>query len=126
MVYEGAMKSRLLLVLVVGCVLLPVDCAARRVHDYVFDVTGSVAAEDGSPLEGVELILLVETPVYEGVTPVKTQRLVTNKGAFIFRCLSHSPATKYTVTVRKEGYEPQTLSGTAPPDGHHAIRLKRL
>jgi hypothetical protein len=107
------MKSSRLLVLVVGCVLLRVDCAARRVHDYVFDVTGSVAAEDGSPLKGVEVILRVGTPVYEGVTPVKTQRLLTNKGAFIFRCLSHSPTTKYTVTVGKEGFEPQTLLGTA-------------
>ena len=112
--------------LVLGSVLLPVTSTARRVRDYVFDVVGSVAAEDGSPLEGVEVILQVETPVYEGVTPVKAQRLVTNKGAFIFMCLSHSAATKYTITVRKEGFQPQTLSGTAPPTGHHEIRLRKL
>jgi len=123
---EVPVNSRLLFVLVVGCVLLLVNCAARRIHDHDFDVTDSVAAKDGSPLEGVEVILQVETPVYEGITPVKTQRRVTNKGAFIFRCLSHSPMTKYTVTVRKEGFEPQTLSASAPPDGHLAIRLKKL
>jgi hypothetical protein len=100
-------------------------CAARRVRDYGFDVTGIVAAEDGAVLENVEVILQVDTPIYEAVTPVKSQRLVTSKGVFIFRCLSHDPVTRYTVTVRKEGFEPQTVSGSAPPDGHYTIHLKR-
>lgn len=99
-------------------------CPAR-VKDYAFDVTGTVAADDGTPLQDVEVILQVETPVYEGVAPVNTQRVVMSKGAFIFRCLSHSRSTKYSVTVRKDGYEPQTVSGTAPPNGNFTIRLKK-
>ncbi len=100
-------------------------CAARRVRDCAFDVTGTVSADDGTALQEVEVILQVDAPIYEGVVPVKTQRLVTSKGAFIFRCLSHSHNTKYSVTVRKEGFAPETVSGTAPPDSNFTIRLKK-
>ncbi len=118
--------GKILTLLAVSCPLLVVACAARvRVHDYSFDVIGFVAAEDGAPLLNVEVILQVDTPIYEGMTPVKSQRLVTDKGAFIFSGLSHNSVTKYTLTVRKEGFEPQTVSGSAPPDGHHTIRMKR-
>ena len=99
-------------------------CPAR-VKDYTFDVTGTVSAEDGTALQDVEVVLQVDKPVYEGVNPVNTQRVVTSKGAFIFRCLSHSRPTKYSVTIRKDGYEPQTVSGTAPPNGNLTIRLKK-
>ena len=114
------MKIRVLMLLVIGCAIL---CSAR-VKDYTFDVTGTVSGEHGAPLQDVEVILHVATPVYEGVNPVNTQRVVTSKGAFIFRCLSHSRSTKYTVTVRKDGYEPQTVSGTGPPNGNFAIKLR--
>jgi hypothetical protein len=117
----GRKKTQVLILLVVGCTTF---CAARRVRDYTFDVTGTVAADDGTALQDVEVVLQVDTPVYEGMTPVTTQRIVTSKGAFIFRCLSRSSSTKYTVTVRKEGFEPQTVSGTAPPAGNFTIRLK--
>jgi outer membrane lipoprotein-sorting protein len=118
-------KIRLLTLLVFGCSLTSAACAVRRVHDYSFDVTGFVTAEDGAPLQNVEVILAVDTPIYEAIKPVKTQQLITNNGAFVFRCLSHDSATKYTVTVRKEGFEPQTVSGNAPPDGHLVFRLKK-
>jgi len=112
------------MILVVGLATAAAS-AARRVRDYTFDVTGTVSAEDGSALQDVEVILRVDPPVYEGVKPVGTERVVTSKGAFIFRCLSHSPSTRYSVTVRRGGFEPQTVSGTAPPDGNYAFRLKR-
>jgi hypothetical protein len=118
------MKTQVLILLVVGCALVAAR-AECRVRDYTFDVTGIVSAEDGTALQDVEVILQVDNPIYEGVTPVKMQRIVTSKGAFIFRCLSHSPSTKYTVTVRKNGFEPQTVSGSAPPDKHNVIRLKK-
>jgi hypothetical protein len=98
------MKIKVLVLLVLGCALVAA-CATRRVQDYTFDVTGTVSAEDGTALQGVEVILQVDNPIYEGVAPVKTQRLVTSKGAFLFRCLSHSPTTKYSVAVRKDGFE---------------------
>lgn len=115
------MKIMTLMLLVLGWATI---CPAR-VKDYTFDVTGTVSADDGTPLQDVEVILQVDKPVYEGVNSVNTQRVVTSKGAFIFRCLSHSQSTKYTVTVRKDGYEPQTVSGTAPPNGDFTIRLKK-
>jgi hypothetical protein len=117
----GRMKNQVLILFIIGCTTF---CAARRVRDYTFDVTGTVAADDGTPLQDVEVVLQVDTPAYEGVTPATTQQIVTSKGAFIFRCLSHSSSTKYTVTVRKEGFESQTVSGTAPPNGNFTIRLK--
>lgn len=115
------MKITMLMLLVFGCATV----APAHVKDYTFDVTGTVSAEDGAALQDVEVVLQVDKPVYEGVNPVNTQRLVTSKGAFVFRCLSHSRPTKYSVTVRKDGYEPQTVSGTAPPNGNFTIRLKK-
>jgi hypothetical protein len=115
------MKITTLMLLVLGWATF---CPAR-VKDYTFDVTGTVSAEGGTALQDVEVVLQVDKPVYEGVNPVNTQRVVTSKGAFIFRCLSHSRPTKYSVTVRKDGYEPQTVSGTAPPNGNFTIRLKK-
>jgi len=110
----------------VGLALLPWGAMLVRARDFVFDVTGTISAEDGSALQDVEVVLRVNPPVYEGTTPVNAQRVVTSKGAFIFRCLSHSPSTKYSVTVRKDGFLPQTVSGTAPPNGHLTFRLKRV
>ena len=100
--------------------------AIGRAHDHVFDITGTVDASDGTPVNDVEIVLELDKPIYDGVTPVKSQRLVTSKGAFIFRCLSHSPATNYRITIRKDGFEAQTLSGKVPPDAHLTIHLKKI
>jgi hypothetical protein len=107
------------------CVLVWADYAGGRVHDHVFDITGTVDTSDGTPVNDVEIILQVDTPIYDGVAPVKSQRVVTSKGAFIFRCLSHSPVTNYSITVRKDGFEPQTASGKVPPDAHLTVHLKK-
>jgi hypothetical protein len=100
--------------------------AIGRAHDHVFDITGTVDASDGTPVNDVEIVLELDKPIYDGVTPLKSQRLVTSKGAFIFRCLSHSPATNYRITIRKDGFEAQTLSGKVPPDAHLTIHLKKI
>jgi hypothetical protein len=118
-------QDKLTAMLVIGCSLVAAGCAARRVHDYHFIVTGTVGAESGAPLQNVEVILQVATPIYEALTPVRSQRLVTDNGAFIFSCLSHNSTTRYTLTVRKDGFEPQTASGSGPPDGHYVFRLKK-
>jgi hypothetical protein len=69
----------------------------------------------------------VNGPVYEAVTVVKTVKRMTNStGGFVFGYISHERGVKYTLTVRKEGFEPQTVSGRAPPAGHHTIRLKKV
>jgi len=112
-------------VVLLCCLLVWTKHSASRVHDHVFDITGTIDASDGAPVNDVEVILDVDKPIYDGLTPVTTQRVVTSKGAFIFRCLSHDPATSYRVTVRKNGYEPQTVSGKAPPDAHLTIHLKK-
>jgi len=88
---------------------------------YVFS---SVSAEDGSPLEDVQVVLQVDAPLYGGITAVKTQQIVTNNGGFIFMYLTGNPSTKYAVTVSKDGYETETVSGS-PPAGHHTVRLKK-
>ena len=67
------MKPKLLTLFALGYALLVVGCAFRRVsHDYMFDVTGMVIAEDRAPLQDVEVTLGVNGPVYEAITPVKT------------------------------------------------------
>jgi hypothetical protein len=120
------LKNKPLTLLALGCALLAAGCAMRRDRDYRFAVTGVVSAEDGTPINDVEVILNLETPVYEGITPIKTKRLTARDGAFVLMYISGSPSTKYTITIQKQGFEPQTVEGSAPPDGHHVFRLKRI
>lgn len=102
-------------------------CAARRIaHDYVFGVTGIVTTQDEMPLQGADVTLEVNGPVYEGIDLVRTKHLLTNNtGGFVFGYISHQPGVSYKVTVRKEGFEPETVSGSTPPNGSHTIRLKK-
>jgi hypothetical protein len=97
---------------------------AGPTHDYVFSVTGLVTAEDGTPLRDAEVELEVHGPVSEGTTPVKIVKRVTdNGGGFAFMYTSHKRGVRYSVTVQKEGFEPQTVSGSAPPAGNHTFHL---
>ncbi len=120
------MKIKLVLLIVLGCVFLTAGCAVRRDHDYRFGVTGFVTSEDGASLSDVEVVLNLDTPVYDGITPIKTARVTASNGTFVLMYISGSSSTKYTITVRKQGFEPQTATGSAPPDGHHVFRLKRI
>src|SRR5258708_179087 len=121
------MKTSLLTLLALDCALLVVGCAVRRVsHDYIFDVTGVVTAEDNAPVQDAEITLEVNGPVYEAITRVKTVKQLTNiTGGFVFMYISHERGAKYTLTVRKEGFEPETVSGSGPNTGNHVIRLRR-
>lgn len=113
--------------LVLGVASVP-GCASvgLQSRDYVFGVTGAVTAEEGgAPLQDAEVTLEVSGPVYAAVEPVKTERRLTDStGGFVFTYISHARGVRYTVTVSKEGFEPQAVSGSAPPAGHHTIRLK--
>lgn len=121
------MRKRLTLLLPI-CVSLVVGCAARRVsRDYSFDVTGVVTDEDGAPVQSAEVTLELNDPVYEGVASVKTVKRLTNStGGFVFMYISGELGVKFTLTVSKEGFEPQTISGSSPPAEHPTIRLKRV
>jgi hypothetical protein len=121
------MRVGLLVLLALGSAAFGCASSGRQSRDYMFGVTGVVTAEDGTPLEGAEVTLEVNGPVYEAVSPVKAERRLTNKtGGFVFMYNSHERDVKYVVTVRKEGFEPEKVSGSAPPAGHHTIRLKRV
>jgi len=112
------------LFLLVSAVLAIVSEA--RDHDYMFGVTGVVTAEDGTPMQDAEVTLEVNGPIYEGVATVGTVKHLTNSsGGFVFMYTSHKRSQKYAITARKEGFEPQSASGSAPPSGHHKIRLMR-
>jgi hypothetical protein len=114
------------MLLVLGSAAFGCASGGRQGRDYMFGVTGVVTAEDGTPLEGAEVTLEVNGPVYEAVSPVKSERRLTNNtGGFVFTYNSHAHAVKYVVTARKEGFQPQKVSGSAPPAGHHTIRLKK-
>lgn len=121
------MKTKLLALFALGSLVVASASAACGAggRDYWFVITGSVTDGDGKPLQHVEVTLESETPVYEGTTPVKSKRFVTTNDTFIFNCVSHNRNTKYTITARKEGFEPGTVSGSAPPNGQYTIRLKR-
>ena len=101
-------------------------CAARRItKDYVFSVTGTVETQDELGLQGADVTLELNGPVYEAVDLVRTRHIFTSdKGWFVFAYISHELAVRYTITVRKEGFEPLTISGAAPPNRNHVIKLK--
>ena len=104
--------------------LIALGCIRSR--DYMFNVTGFVTTEDGTPLPGAEVTIEVYGSVYAAITPVRTEHVQTNQdGIFMFMYISHQRGVKYTLTVRKQGYDPQTATGNAPPDGQHNICLKR-
>jgi hypothetical protein len=112
----------------VGIAVLVFICQAtgERTTDYVFSVTGVVTTEGDSPVQDAKVTLEVDTAVYGGVTMIKTVQHTTDaSGGFVFAYISHKRGVKYTITVDKEGFEPQTLSGSAPPASHHTIRLKK-
>jgi carboxypeptidase family protein len=120
------LRYGLLTLLFLGSALLVAGCAARRLPNYVFSVTGLVAAEDGSPVEDAEITLELNGAVYEAVLPLKTVgRLTTATGSFAFTYVTHEQGVNYTITVSKDGFETQTVSGSAPPAAYHAIRLKK-
>jgi len=97
------------------------DAQPSPVHDYIFSVTGVVKTDEDAPLQDAEIILEVSGPVYEAITLVKNvKRLTDSTGGFVFNYISHKRGVKYSRTVRKAGFEPQTV-----PVGHHTIRMKR-
>ena len=107
------------------------SCAVFRIakdpkKDYVFSVTGVVRTQDGAPLVGADVTLNLNGPVYEGIDLVRSRQVLTaENGGFAFAYLSHEWGVRYTITARKEGFEPQTFSGAAPPSARHAVKLKR-
>jgi len=124
---EVILRNSLALVVLSSTICL-LGCAARRIaNDYVFGVTGIVTTRDETPLQDADVTLDVNGPVYEGINLVRTRHLLTNNtGGFVFGYISHQRGVKYTISVRKEGFEPEAVSGAAPPDGSHTIRLKKV
>jgi hypothetical protein len=95
--------------------MLLLGCAARRItKDYVFSVTGVVETQDDARVRGADVFLQVNGEVYEAIDLVRTRHVLTNDtGGFVFAYISHERGAKYTITVRKEVFEPQTVSGAA-------------
>jgi hypothetical protein len=82
--------------------------------------------ENGAALVGADVTLNVYGPVYSGISSVQIEHQRTNNaGGFVFMHISHLQGVKYKLTVSKFGFETLTLTGSAPPDGHHTIRLKK-
>jgi hypothetical protein len=116
----------LLVPLTLAVLTLANEARPTPVHDYIFTIVGVVTTEDSTPIQGAEITLVVNGPVYKGVELVKTATCVTDDaGGFAFTYMSHKRGVKYTITVRKVGFESQTVSGSSPPAAHHAIKLRR-
>ena len=111
----------------IASTMLLLGCAARRItKDYVFNVTGVVQTQDDLRVQGAVVTLELSGPVYEVVDLVRTRHVLTNDtGGFVFAYISHEPGVKYKITVSKEGFEPQSVSGAAPPSGKHIITLRK-
>ena len=82
--------------------------------------------QDSTPLVGADVTLDVNGPVYEVIDPVRSRHVVTNEsGGFIFAYISHQWGVQYAITVRKEGFQPETVSGAAPPNASLTIKLRK-
>lgn len=115
-----------LALLFLGATIFLSGCAAHRLPNYSFSVTGIVATESGSPIEDAEITLELSRPVYEVALPVKTVGRLTNaSGSFAFTYTTHEQGIGYVITVSKDGFETQTVKGSAPPAAYHAILLKK-
>ena len=107
------------------------SCAIFRIakdpkRDFNFTVSGAVTTQDGLAVKGADVTLEVDGPVYEAINLIKTRHVLTDEGGrFAFAYISHAQGVKYRITVRKESFETQVLTGEAPPAGHHVIRLKK-
>ena len=123
-----AAQHAVLVLLLLASAILAFGCAARRIaKDYRFDAIGVVTRGDGAPVKGAEITLDVSGPVFEGIDLLKTRRVQTNDtGELVSGYLTDQRGEKYAITVLKEGFRPETISGTAPPPGHHTIRLKKV
>lgn len=117
--------ARCLAVLGVGAFFLLCEARPAPTHDYIFGIRGVVTTEDGTPIQGADIALEVDGPVYKGVELIKTAKSATDdKGEFSFMYMSHRRGVKYKITVSKDGFESQTLSGASPPAAQHAVRLR--
>ena len=119
---------KLVTLLFLGVSVLVSGCLVRQIHDYGFGMTGVVTAEDGAPVENAEVTLEVKGVVYEAITPLKTAiHRTDSQGRFFFMYISHEKSLEYAITIRKQGFEPQTIKGiTAPaPQAGLLIQLKR-
>jgi len=122
------MNRFLTLLTSVGFSIFSLVCEAQPtpVHDYIFAINGVVTAEDGTPTKDAEITLEVNGPVYNGVELIKTVKAMSDDtGGFVFTYMSHKRGVKYSITVRKDGFEPQTILGASPPASHHTIHLKK-
>lgn len=68
------------------------------------------------PLQGAQVTLEVNGPVYAGVTPAKTEQLLTNSTVgFVIMHISHKRGVKYTITARKNGFATTDCFGKRSP-----------
>jgi hypothetical protein len=112
-----------------GALLLAgIGCAhqgERTVADYIVAVAGVVKDGDGQPVEGVQVTFEVSNTLYDAITPVRRQALVTDAaGRFMMNMLiSHQPSNPYRLRFEKTGFVTQTITGVAPPHQEHAVTL---
>ncbi len=119
-------KVRIKFLLLMLAFAVPALISQARSRDYMFRISVVVSSEDGTPLKDAEATLDVSGPVYDCVTPVRTvRRLTDSNGIVLFAYISQKRGVRYRITVRKQSFESQTVSGSAPPDGYHAIHLKK-
>lgn len=120
------MKYQLLAPLSLSMAIFVSGCAEHHLPKYTFTVSGMVATEDGLPIEDAEITLELNGPVYEVALPVKTVGRLTNaRGSFAFSYTTHEQGVGYVITVSKDGFETQSVKGSAPPAAYHAILLKK-
>jgi len=120
------LRAQLVCSLVVGsgaAVGLWLAVAPPRVHDYIFQVSGTVVTHQGTPLVGVHVILEVAAPVYEAITPLTRAETVSDeKGHFAFSYIScGAPAPPYILRFRKPGFGDVVIHGD-----RETIRVRRV
>jgi hypothetical protein len=124
---KGMPRTRILFVLAIGVFsLLMYQAHPTPTHDYIFATHGVVKTNDDTPIQGAEIALELDGQVYKGVELIKTVKSATDhNGEFSFVYMSHKRGVKYRISISKEGFDSQMLSGSSPPASNHIVHLKK-
>jgi hypothetical protein len=107
----------------IGLALSASACAplTGKIQDYPFGVTLHVADELDAPIADARVSLHTQRGSDEGTD----ERLTDESGGCVFMHVSGGSRVPFLLSVDKEGYASQTLSGVASPYAHLKVTLLR-
>ncbi len=111
-------------VILLSALLMAVSCAHR---DYAFVAAGKVHERNGNALPDVKVTLKLKKPVFDVVTPVKEESVVTDKdGKFNFWFITDQRLQKYTLHFSKEGYNSFDVKSSEINIDNYFVEMEKI